>query len=196
VEFTENDRKWMRLALEEARLALDIGEVPVGCVIVHRGQTMIGRGSNRTNASRNGTRHAEFEAIDQIISASGTPYTAEVFIHCALYVTCEPCIMCAAALRILCIGKVYYGCKNDRFGGNGSIVKANTDCHPPSLPTYISVGSLYEQEAIQLFRDFYIRGNDHAPVPHRRPRPAVQTAVQESDSKDGAKDVDEGGPQP
>ncbi|DBA91452.1 TPA: tRNA(adenine34) deaminase [Trebouxia sp. C0004] len=108
----------MRRALHQAEIALARQEVPIGCVFV-LDNTVIGVGSNMTNTTRNATRHAELEAIDQLLAASGNTVD---WSRCTLYVTCEPCIMCAGALASLGIGHVYYGCQNDRFGGCGSIL--------------------------------------------------------------------------
>jgi len=116
--FSEGDTAFMAQAMEQAQRALDSGETPVGCVIVRDG-AIVSRGHNLTNASRNGTRHAEMIAIDEILAAgNGVDY----FSGCTLYVSCEPCIMCAAALSQLGLTDIYYGCANDKFGGCGSIV--------------------------------------------------------------------------
>ena len=95
----------------------------MGCVIVRGGQ-IIARGSNKTNAKHDGTRHAEFEAIDTVLASGSDP---AVFQECDLYVTVEPCVMCAAALLLLKFRKVYYGCGNDRFGGCGSVLNVHSD---------------------------------------------------------------------
>ncbi len=108
----------------KAEEALEAGEVPVGCVIV-RGKEIIGRGRNRTNETKNGTRHAEFYAIDQVIQTYPDSYE-EILSQSTLYVTVEPCIMCAGALRHVGIKKVYFGCGNERFGGCGSILDVHT----------------------------------------------------------------------
>ncbi|XP_062030367.1 tRNA-specific adenosine deaminase TAD2-like isoform X1 [Rosa rugosa] len=97
--------KFMELAIEQAKLALDSLEVPVGCVIVEDGK-VIACGRNQTNETRNATRHAEMEAIDTLLKQwrekrLSTSEVAEIFSKCNLYVTCEPCIMCAAALSIV-----------------------------------------------------------------------------------------------
>eukprot|EP00268_Persea_americana_P057084 TRINITY_DN6818_c0_g1_i2.p1 TRINITY_DN6818_c0_g1~~TRINITY_DN6818_c0_g1_i2.p1 ORF type:complete len:126 (+),score=30.74 TRINITY_DN6818_c0_g1_i2:132-509(+) len=97
--------EYMKLALEQAKLALHNLEVPVGCVIVEDGK-VIASGSNRTTETRNATRHAEMEAIDRLLeqwqkSGFSQLEVAEKFSRCDLYVTCEPCIMCATALSIL-----------------------------------------------------------------------------------------------
>jgi tRNA-specific adenosine deaminase 2 len=114
---------FMEKALDEARVALFHLEVPVGCVIVENGQ-VIASGSNRTNETRNATRHAEMEAIDKVLDICqaanlSQEQVAQKFGRCELYVTCEPCIMCATALSIVGMMSVYYGCNNDRFGAVG-----------------------------------------------------------------------------
>ncbi|KAJ1328445.1 hypothetical protein BSLG_010177 [Batrachochytrium salamandrivorans] len=110
--FSDSDRAYMLQALSLAQEAYDVGEVPVGCVFVHE--------------SRGGTRHAEFEVIDQIMAMrppeiSISDYVSDIFPQTDLYVTVEPCVMCAAALRQLGIRRVVYGCGNDKFGGCGSV---------------------------------------------------------------------------
>ena len=107
----------MELALREAEAALAAGEVPVGCVFVHPSDGIIARGHNRTVVSCNATRHAELEAIDQLFLAGGAP---AVLAECTLYVTVEPCVMCASALRQLRLRSVVFGCANDKFGGCGA----------------------------------------------------------------------------
>ncbi|CAN0913670.1 tRNA-specific adenosine deaminase TAD2, partial [Linum grandiflorum] len=96
---------WMELALNQAKEALNALEVPIGCVIVADGR-VIASGRNRTTETRNATRHAEMEAIDPLLeewkkAGLSASQVAEEFSKCILYVTCEPCIMCAAALSIL-----------------------------------------------------------------------------------------------
>lgn len=181
---------FMRLAFAEAKGALARLEVPVGCVIVKNGD-VIGRGSNRTNETRNATRHAEMEAIDMVLShrqQSSTTHndnvSTEGFQQCDLYVTCEPCIMCASALSLLGFRKVYYGCGNDRFGGCGSVLDIHTDgCAPCGLSYdqaeahelqktkgFECVDGLMADEAVALFQGFYENGNQNAPRPHRAVR--------------------------
>lgn len=107
----------MELALAEAEAALNTGEVPVGCVFVHPRDGVIARGHNRTVVSCNATRHAELEAIDEFLVNGGDP---AVLAECSLYVTVEPCVMCASALRQLRLRSVVFGCANDKFGGCGA----------------------------------------------------------------------------
>jgi len=113
---------FMRRALELANTAMEEGEVPVACVIVHR-DNIIAEAYNQTNLTKNATKHCEFVAIDKVTSERGS----EVLSECILYVTCEPCIMCAYALKLVGIQKVYFGCKNDKFGGNGSILNIHKE---------------------------------------------------------------------
>ncbi|OQS00968.1 hypothetical protein ACHHYP_02064 [Achlya hypogyna] len=148
---------FMAEALREGEKALERGEVPVGCVFVLDGR-VIGRGGNRTNELCNATKHAELVAIEAILADGRSP---EVFRDCTLYVTCEPCIMCAAALALLHIKNVVFGCHNDRFGGNGSIFSLH---EPTALPDPEHVGypittGVMKNEAVALLKNFYDRGN-------------------------------------
>ncbi|RUP19043.1 cytidine deaminase-like protein [Jimgerdemannia flammicorona] len=171
------DPKYMLEALSIAQEAYDNGEVPVGCVFVHHGE-IIARGRNRPNETLNGTRHAEIEGIDQIL-ASGK-HVADDFQRCDLYVTVEPCVMCASALRQIRIRKVYFGCANERFGGNGSVLGIN-DTSPALTTTtsspYASEGGFYREEAIILLRKFYIRENENAPVPKKKTNRVLKTDI-------------------
>jgi tRNA(Arg) A34 adenosine deaminase TadA len=113
-----------------------------------------------------GTRHAELVATDAILLDNNGSIEAAAFPQCILYVTCEPCIMCAGALSLLGFKSVIYGCANDKFGGNGSIVNVHeTGCGSCSGQqrsmgaTYSSRGGLFAEEAIKLLQDFYIMGN-------------------------------------
>ncbi|CAL5358532.1 unnamed protein product [Camellia sinensis] len=137
----------------QATLAMDSLEVPVGCVIVEDGE-VIASGRNRTTETRNATRHAEMEAIDVLLekwkqNGLSEAEVANKFSKCTLYVTCEPCIMCAAALSILGIKEVYYGCANDKFGGGGV----------PRQKGFKCTGGIMASEAVSLLRSFYEQGN-------------------------------------
>ncbi|KAF5760336.1 putative tRNA(adenine(34)) deaminase [Helianthus annuus] len=165
---------FMKLALEQAKIAFDSLEVPVGCVIVMDGK-VISCGRNRTNETRNATRHAEMEAIDVLLDQwkklkLSKAEVSEMFSKCYLYVTCEPCIMCAGALSFLGIKEVYYGCANDKFGGCGSILSLHTmSCEEAGGKSYKCTGGIMAEEAVSLFRNFYELGNPNAPKPHRQP---------------------------
>lgn len=279
----DDDKYFMKKALEVAERALEIGEVPVGCVIVldkdhpcvrarrqekgvkdehliaeDRCGVIISHGANQVNATRDATRHAEIVAIDRLLtdgvssdqlrlpqsnnatqetgsvskefpttSKQKTRHTLpyregqwedrwvnnqsnpahwtnsfgwrnnfendgtkdegqraefkttssllrkrDIFRHSRLYVTCEPCIMCAAALSSVRIGRVVFGCKNDRFGGCGSLLHLHKTEEADgtggkSLGYEIKSGVL-EEEAVQMLRSFYDRENFHAPDDKRR----------------------------
>ncbi|KAK1084481.1 tRNA(adenine34) deaminase [Friedmanniomyces endolithicus] len=143
---------FMRKAIEMAELALSSDETPVGCVFVHDGE-VIGRGINGTNASLNGTRHAEFVALAEIMAK----HPSSILAQTDLYVTVEPCIMCASALRQYAIRAVYFGCLNDRFGGCGGVMTVHSD--PAVDAAYPVYGGLFREEAIMLLRKFYVQEN-------------------------------------
>ncbi|XP_057488509.1 tRNA-specific adenosine deaminase TAD2-like [Actinidia eriantha] len=171
---------FMELAVQQAKLALDSLEVPVGCVIVEDGE-VIASGRNRTTETRNATRHAEMEAIDFLLEqwhqiGLSEAAVAKKISQCSLYVTCEPCIMCASALSILGIKEVYYGCANDKFGGCGSILSLHSSSPEPLLSGGVQwkkgfkcTGGVMASEAVALLRSFYEQGNPNAPKPHRQP---------------------------
>ncbi|KAK7233596.1 dCMP-type deaminase [Aureococcus anophagefferens] len=120
---TPTDDMWMRRALELAEDAVaEQGEVPVGCVFVNDNNVEIASAANETNEAMCATRHAELVAIDGALKHSAARGQPLDWTRCALYVTCEPCIMCASALSQLGIAKCYFGCRNDKFGGCGSIL--------------------------------------------------------------------------
>ncbi|KAJ2833704.1 tRNA(adenine34) deaminase [Coemansia furcata] len=154
---------YMSEALAMAHEALDAKEVPVGCIFVHAGQ-VVGRGRNETNVTKNGTRHAELVAIDRMLE-SGFPLAS--FPQTTLYVTVEPCVMCASALRQIGIGLVVYGCHNDRFGGCGSVLGVNSD-EGLDGTEYECVTGVYRDEAILMLRKFYVKENESAPQPRKK----------------------------
>lgn len=108
--------------VHQAELALTSDETPVGCVFVKDGE-IIGRGMNETNRTLNGTRHAEFVAIAGILSKNPISILSET----DLYVTVEPCVMCASMLRQYGIRAVYFGCWNERFGGTGGVLNMHSE---------------------------------------------------------------------
>ena len=109
--------KYMREALKQAKKALSLGEVPIGCVIVHEGK-IIGRGYNRRNTDKNTLSHAEITAIRRASRYIGDWRLEE----CTLYVTLEPCQMCAGAIVQARIPEVVMGCMNPKAGCGGSIL--------------------------------------------------------------------------
>jgi len=153
--------RFMREALQMAEKALTLGETPVGCVIVHEG-AVVGSGMNDTNKSLNGTRHAEFLAITGVLCS----HSPGILRFADLYVTVEPCIMCASALRQYGIRNVFFGCGNERFGGTGTVLSIHADATLDA--PYTSYGGLYRKEAINLLRRFYIQENKKAPRPRSK----------------------------
>jgi tRNA-specific adenosine deaminase 2 len=105
----------MARALALAGQALAAGEVPVACLAYHRpSRQVLAQAHNTTCQSKNATNHCEILCIPRVPS----PLRRE----CVLYVTVEPCIMCAHALQLAGLEAVVFGCRNDRFGGNGSVL--------------------------------------------------------------------------
>eukprot|EP01035_Chromulina_nebulosa_P018920 gene18920-24724_t len=162
------DEKFMKIAFNEAEKSLNIGEIPVGCVFVNsEDDDIIGIGHNQTNETRNGTKHAEISAIDDIILNKN--YNKDIFKNCELFVTCEPCIMCAAALGILGIKRVVFGCHNERFGGNGSILSLNNCVNEKGdMKRYEVISGVLGNQAIEIFQKFYLSENRRAPESKRK----------------------------
>ena len=111
------EEKYMKEALKQAKKAYTLGEVPIGCVIVHEGK-IIGRGYNRRNTDKNTLAHAEITAINKASKVIGDWRLEE----CTLYVTLEPCQMCAGAIVQARIPEVVMGCMNPKAGCAGSIL--------------------------------------------------------------------------
>ena len=111
------EEKYMKEALKQAKKAYALGEVPIGCVIVHDGK-IIGRGYNRRNTDKNTLSHAEITAINKASKVIGDWRLEE----CTLYVTLEPCQMCAGAIVQARIPEVVMGCMNPKAGCAGSIL--------------------------------------------------------------------------
>ncbi|HOG67969.1 MAG TPA: tRNA adenosine(34) deaminase TadA [Fibrobacteraceae bacterium] len=111
------DEKFMRLALRQAEMAFDAKEVPIGCVIVKEGK-VIGKGYNQVETLKDATAHAEILAIGAASSAVENWRLSD----CTLYVTLEPCPMCAGAILNSRISRVVYGSPDSRFGGCGTTV--------------------------------------------------------------------------
>jgi len=137
-----DDAHWMREALKEASKASDKGEIPVGAVVV-AGNRIIGRGHNLTEQLNDVTAHAEMQAITAAANHLGGKYLHD----CTLYVTLEPCVMCAGALFWSQISRVVVGASDEKrgFSLHGKLL------HPK---TNYQVG-LLEEEAALLLRDFF-----------------------------------------
>jgi tRNA(adenine34) deaminase len=139
---------FMDMALEEARAAGARGEVPVGCVIVRDG-AVVARAGNRTLADRDPTAHAEIIAIRAAAASLGS----ERLEGCDLYVTLEPCAMCAGAVAFARIRRLYYSAADPKGGAvdNGVKFFASPSCHHrPEV-----YGGLAEAEAGALLKEFF-----------------------------------------
>ncbi|XP_072042655.1 tRNA-specific adenosine deaminase 2-like [Amphiura filiformis] len=166
--------KWMNEAILWAKAALERGEVPVGCLLVYQNTTVIGTGKNCVNETRNATRHAEMVAIEEAIqwSREHALRQEEVFHETILYVTVEPCIMCAGALRLMGIPQVVYGCANERFGGCGSVLGIHDDDLPSQGRQFNCIAGVHADTAVQLLKEFYKGENPNAPCPKVKPAKA------------------------
>jgi len=145
-----DDIFYMSKALAEARRAFDLGEVPIGCVIVHDGQ-VIGRAANERAARKNVLYHAEIMAINQACEAIGDWRLED----CRLYVTLEPCPMCAGAIVQARIPVVVYGAKSPKAGCAGSILDILNE---PRFNHRVEViQGVCEDECAALMSDFFLR---------------------------------------
>jgi len=138
-----DDTYFMKKALQEASLAYDQGEVPIGAVVVIE-NTIIARAHNLTETLNDVTAHAEMQAITAAANYLGGKYLK----GCTLYVTLEPCPMCAGALFWSQISKVVYGARDEQRG----FISQNTKLHPKTK----LLGGIMEEEASQLLKRFFV----------------------------------------
>lgn len=138
-----DDEKYMRLALIEAEKALQQDEIPIGCVIVCDGQ-IIGRGHNLTETLQDVTAHAEMQAVTAAAQTLGGKYLQ----GCTLYVTVEPCVMCAGAIGWAQVSRVVYGAAEDKRGFHLFAPRA---MHPKC----VIQGGVLEDECRLLIQDFF-----------------------------------------
>ncbi len=147
-EIDQRNRKYMRAALREARKACELGEVPIGCVIVYRDK-IIGRGYNRRNTDKNTLAHAEITAIRKASKVMGDWRLEE----CTLYVTLEPCQMCAGAIVQARIPEVVMGCMNPKAGCAGSILNI---LNMPEFNHQVNVtGDVLQEECSAILTNFF-----------------------------------------
>lgn len=137
------DEKYMQQALLEARKALAQDEIPIGAVIVANGQ-IIGRGHNLTETLHDVTAHAEMQAITAAEEYLGGKYLDK----CTLYVTVEPCIMCAGAIGWSQCGRIVFGASDPKRGYQTYAPKA---FHPKAQ----AIGGVLEEECSKLMKDFF-----------------------------------------
>lgn len=139
------DEQFMRRALEEARSAAEADEVPIGAVVVSPKGAIIGRGHNLTEALNDVTAHAEMQAI----TAAATRLGGKYLTGCTLYVTVEPCAMCAGAIGWAQISRIVYGAPDPKRGYRVFAAR------PPFHPRACIEGGLLADEATALLRSFF-----------------------------------------
>lgn len=141
--------KYMKEALKQAAKAYALGEVPIGCVIVHEGR-IIGRGYNRRNTDKNTLAHAEITAINKASKKIGDWRLED----CTLYVTLEPCQMCAGAIVQARIPEVVMGCMNPKAGCAGSILNI---LDMPEFNHQVAVTrGVLEAECSEMLKTFFV----------------------------------------
>ena len=139
--------KYMMAALELAQEAAEAGETPVGAVIVDGSGTVIGRGRNRTE-ERDATCHAEIEAIrDAAANLGGWRLEG-----CSMFVTMEPCPMCAGAIMVSRIARLYYGAKDKNLGSCGSVINLFMEDYGRRVEIY---GGILEDRCARILGDFF-----------------------------------------
>ena len=163
MDTAEVQEKFMNEAMEMAEVALKKQEVPVGCVVVYE-NAVIARGCNEVNLTKNATRHAELVALDNLYKYSQDSNISleQLCSSAALFITVEPCIMCAFALRTVGLVDVIYGCRNDRFGGCGSVLDVRAGCTGSNLPVLNarpSTCSWAAERSKKLLQKFYEGAN-------------------------------------
>lgn len=138
---------FMKMALDEARLAYAAGDVPVGAVIVKDGE-VVAVAHNEREAANRATAHAEVLAIERACEKLGRWRLSD----CELYVTLEPCPMCAGAILNARVGKLYFGLKDANSGAFGSVLNMNSY---PLLHKVFAVGGVCETESRELMTRFF-----------------------------------------
>ena len=145
-----NNEYYMRAALELAQEAGDDFDAPVGCVIVDACGTVIGRGRNRREKDKNATAHAELLAIGDACKTLGDWRLS----GCSMYVTLEPCPMCAGAAIIARISKVFFGARESRTGSCGSVINLFMESYGHNVQI---TGGILEDECSALLSGFFSR---------------------------------------
>ena len=142
------EERWMRLALQEAQLAADEGEIPVGAVIIRDGQ-VIARAHNRREAEHDPTAHAELLCMRQAAATLGDWRLR----GCTLYVTLEPCPMCAGAISQARVLRLVYGAADEHYGCAGSVYRIPED---PAFNHFCPCnGGILEKECASLLHEFF-----------------------------------------
>ena len=141
------DEKWMRLALDEAKTAFEAGEVPIGAVIVKNGEP-VSKAHNLCEQNTCATAHAELLAINEACRVLKNRRLSD----CTLYVTLEPCPMCAGACWAARVPRVVFGAKDARAGALGSLINLNSYPlnHKPEV-----ISGVLERECREILREFF-----------------------------------------
>ncbi|KAI2652144.1 tRNA-specific adenosine deaminase 2 [Labeo rohita] len=139
-------QRWMSKAFDMALEALENGEVPVGCLMVYNNE-IIGKGRNEVNETKNATRHAEMVALDQVLNW---------------------CCCREKDPKETDIPLVVYGCKNERFGGCGSVLDVSSDHLPHTGTSFKCIAGYRAEEAVEMLKMFYKQENPNAPKPKVR----------------------------
>ena len=142
----DEDRHFMKVAVDEARRAYEEDEVPIGAIVVSKGR-IIGRGHNLTEKLNDVTAHAEMQAITAAANYLGGKYLDD----CTLYVTVEPCIMCAGAIGWSQLKRIVYGAPDTKRGF--TTFTSRTPFHPKS----VVVSGVMEEECAEIMRSFFSR---------------------------------------
>jgi tRNA(adenine34) deaminase len=143
-----DDSGWMRLALEQARLAAQADEVPVGALVIKDGQ-IVGRGHNRTLLDNDPTAHAEIVALRQAAARLGNHRLA----GCSMFATIEPCAMCAGALIQARLDRLVYGASDPKAGAAGSVLEV---LNHPSLNHKMTItAGVLEHECSEVLQRFF-----------------------------------------
>ena len=137
------DEQYMRIALAEAKKALTKGEVPIGAVVVCQDR-IVARAHNLTETLTDPTAHAEMQAI----TIAANELCGKYLTQCTLYVTVEPCVMCAGALGWAQVPRIVYGCRDEK---RGFLTYAPNALHPKATIT----GGIMEEECRTLMQDFF-----------------------------------------
>lgn len=143
-EQLKKDEYYMQRALDEARMAFKEGEIPIGAVVVCCDR-IIARAHNLTETLTDVTAHAEMQVITAAANMLGGKYLTD----CTLYVTVEPCVMCAGAIGWAQIPRIVYGCRDEKRGYE---LYAPRAMHPRST----TVGGILEEECRQLMKEFFL----------------------------------------
>lgn len=145
----EPDEKWMGLAMEAARLAAELGEVPIGACLIDEGGSLIAQSSNRTITDNDPTAHAEINVIRQAARKIGNYRLT----GSTLYTTIEPCVMCAGALVNARVKRLVFGARDERFGAVETLFRL---CDNEALNHRLEIVSgVLAEESRKLMQDFF-----------------------------------------